>query len=182
MARALSQPAELRDPGGSELKRYEAALRSYFRRRAPGHQVDDLVQEALTRLVATQHGADLQTPLAYLFRIASNLLADHARASRRNGPVAWDEEDDVEMRTATAPSQEHGLLFTDLERAYAAALDELSPRCRDVFVMRRHGELSTPEVAERLNISHRMVQKYMVQALELLSVRLRPYTSGRLGL
>src|SRR3546814_3471829 len=66
-------------------------------------------------------------------------------------------------------------LFADLERSYAAALDELSPRCREVFRLRRHGEMTTAEVADRFGMSHRMVQKYMVQALELLSVRLRPF-------
>src|SRR3546814_11430884 len=70
-------------------------------------------------------------------------------------------------------------LFADLERSYAAALDELSPRCREVFRLRRHGEMTTAEVADRFGMSHRMVQKYMVQALELLSVRLRPRSEER---
>lgn len=158
-----------------EFRRYEAALRSYFRLRAPTPQVDDLVQEALARLIATRRDTQVQTPLAYLFRIASNLLADRARAQRRAPTLEWDDDEGWEEQASAAPEQECGLFFADLERSYAAALDELSSRCREVFLLRRHGELSTADVAERFGISHRMVQKYMVQALELLSVRLRPF-------
>jgi RNA polymerase sigma-70 factor (ECF subfamily) len=156
-----------------EWRRYEAALRSYFRRRTDPSDVDDLVQEALLRLFASRRHDELTTPLAYLFRVASNLLVDHARARRRsmidpNRPV-------VAEFVAVEADQEYHTLLGDLERVYADALDELSPRCRQVFVMRRHGGHATPEIADTLGISHRMVQKYMVQALELLTVRLKPF-------
>src|SRR3546814_10668598 len=81
--------ARTRPDGGAqadsdEFRRYEAALRSYFRRRAPAPQVDDLVQEALARLIATQQDTQVQPPLAYLFRIASDLMADRARRSEEH--------------------------------------------------------------------------------------------------
>lgn len=62
-----------------QLRQYEAALQGYFTRRVPVDQVDDLVQETLIRLFAPRPAETLQTPLAYLCRIASNLLADHLR-------------------------------------------------------------------------------------------------------
>lgn len=170
-----SEDGEVAAADAEEFRRYEAALRSYFRRRVQTSQVDDLVQEALARLIATRRDTQVQTPLAYLFRIASNLMADRARAQRRAPTREWDDEEGWEEQASAAPEQERGLFFADLERSYAAALDELSPRCREVFLLRRHGEASTADVADRFGISHRMVQKYMVQALELLSVRLRPF-------
>jgi RNA polymerase sigma factor (sigma-70 family) len=159
-----------------QLRRYEAALRSYIRRRAHPADVDDLVQEALTRLLATRRDTDVATPLAYLFRIASNLLADHARLRSRASFEPCTPE--IEQALAVAPDQELGAHLSDLQSAYEAALAELSPRCRHVFVMRRHGERDTAEIAHELGISHRMVQKYMVQALALLSARLAPFLAG----
>jgi RNA polymerase sigma-70 factor (ECF subfamily) len=156
-----------------ELRRYEAALRSYFRRRAHPADVDDLVQEALIRLFTSHPDTDVSTPLAYLFRIAANLLVDHARA-RRRVPVE-PSSIEIERSVVASPEQELGTHLSDLQSAYSSALAELSPRCRDVFVMRRHAERSTADVAAELDISHRMVQKYMVQALELLHVRLGPF-------
>src|SRR3546814_12712540 len=93
-------------------------------------------------------------------------MADRARAQRRAPTLEWDDDDGWDDQACAAPDQESGLLFADLERSYAAALDELSPRCREVFRLRRHGEMTTADVADRFGMSHRMVQQYMVQALE----------------
>lgn len=167
------------DPGSvdpDELRRYEGALRSYFRRRAHPNDVDDLVQEALARLFASHRNTNVSTPLAYLFRVASNLLVDEARARRR---VEWEScSAEIEESVATPATQELDTHLSDLQRAYGAALAELSPRCRAVFVMRRHNDHSTVDVARELGISHRMVQKYMVQALALLSERLGIFLAG----
>src|SRR3546814_19632019 len=75
MGLALTRPAGGAQADSDDFRRYEAALRSYFRRRAPAPQVADLVQAALARLIANQQDTPVQTPLAYLFRIASNLIA-----------------------------------------------------------------------------------------------------------
>src|SRR3546814_13437568 len=72
----------------------------------------------------------VQTPLAYLFRIASNLMADRARAQRRAPTLEWDDDDGWDDQACAAPDQESGLLFADLERSYAAALDERSEERR----------------------------------------------------
>lgn len=158
-----------------ELQRYEAALRSYIRRRAPTADVDDLVQEALLRLVATRRQVDVITPLAYLFRIASNLIVDHARAQRR---ALAEQTLGVWGSVTVAADQEYRTHYDQLRAAYHLALGDLTPRCREVFVLRRHRNLTTPQIAEQLGISHRMVQKYMVQALALLTERLRAFVAG----
>lgn len=76
------------------------------------------------------------------------------------------------------PAQEDGCHLADLEHAYGRALAELPPRCREAFVMRRHDELATPDVADRLSISHRMVQKYIARATSHLHDRLQPFLYG----
>lgn len=158
-----------------ELRQYETALQNYFRRRVAADQVDDLVQEALTRLFASHHAEQLQTPLAYLFRIASNLLADNARRQRTSPPASDEEKQWAESHLSVLPDQENQLFLRDLEKDYALALAALPARARAVFIMRRHDGLSTPEIAARLRITKRMVQKHMVTALDLLSQRLQSY-------
>lgn len=170
LAAQASEPAPI-DRG--ELRRYEAALRTYLRRRAHPADVDDLVQEALARLISTRQDTHVATPLAYLFRIAANLLADHAHARRRL--VFEPCSTEIEESVATPPEQELGTHLADLQAAYAETLAELSPRCRAVFVMRRHQGKSVTDIADELGISRRMVWKYMAQALELLSERLQPF-------
>src|SRR3546814_14905176 len=102
-------------------------------------------------------------------------MADRARAQRRAPTLEWDDDDGWDDQACAAPDQESGLLFADLERSYAAALDELSPRCREVFRLRRQGEMTTAAGADRFGTSHRLWQDTTVQTSELLSVGPRPF-------
>lgn len=150
---------------------YRGVLHGYVRKRlqAP-HDAEDVVQEALLRFYSRGSVAELTAPVGYLLRIAANLLADRGRAHCRR-MVAFEAVHEAEL--AVDPDQEHGRHLSDLERAYADALVELTPRCRAVFESRRHAGISTPEVARRMSISPRMVQKYMAQAQAHLAERLQ---------
>ena len=146
---------------------YRSALRAFVARRVTDpHEVEDLVQEACTRLIATAKLQSLDTPQAYLFRIAANLIADRGRAPHNTVPLL------EEHHPAIHPSQEEGRRAADVRAALDAALAELSPRARQVFVMRRFDELDTHDIAHRLGISVRMVQKHLTNAVTHLYHRL----------
>ncbi len=157
-----------REPDGSEgLEAYRAALRAFVSRRiADPYEVDDLVQEACTRLIARSQEQTLEEPRAYLFRIAANLIADRHRRAAPMTALA----DDVLPPVRAA--QEDGRRVADLQAALEAALDELGPRCRMVFILRRFDERSTSEIARELRISPRMVQKHLTHAVAHLYARL----------
>jgi RNA polymerase sigma-70 factor (ECF subfamily) len=55
------------------------------------------------------------------------------------------------------------------------ALAELSPLCRDSFMLRKLEGLSHPEIAERLGISRSLVEKHIVNAMKHCRVRLRDW-------
>lgn len=140
------------------------------------NDVDDIVQEAFLKFHAICRGSSIDNPLGYLYRIANNLLIDRSR--RRSALANAVDIDGVsESCLAMAPSQEEGRRLADLQRAYHAALAELSPRCAEVFQLRRHAGMATPDVAARLSITTRMVQKHMVTAMAHLQDRLRMFLS-----
>jgi len=153
------------------LRQYEGALRDFFGRRVRSRdEVDDLVQEAFARLIASDERRDVQFPVAYLFRIASNLIHDRGRR-RARGLVeeVLDEEDET---LGVAPDQEDRRHLQDLRLRLDTVLARLSPRCRDVFIMRRFKNMTTPEIAGALRISHRMVQKHMTRAMAAIYIEL----------
>lgn len=159
----------------AELEAFRPALRRYFARRlSDPSEIEDMVQEALARLIACGQGADApRNPQAWLFRVARNLIADHYRAA--SGRTL----EPLETATALAldgerPRQEERRCLADLQFLLEEALSELSETCRSVFILRRFEECSTAEIAARLGISRRMVQKHLVQAVTHLYVRLRP--------
>lgn len=60
-------------------RRWRPALLSYFLRRVRDHaEAEDLTQELIAKLLRHESD-DLVSPEAYIFQMASNLLADRAR-------------------------------------------------------------------------------------------------------
>jgi len=159
------------------LRSYEGALRSFFSRRvASRDEVDDLVQEAFARLLTSREQRDVEYPVAYLFRIASNLLSDHRRRQNRaRGEIEIAPED---ARLAIPPDQEHARHLADLQARLDAALALLPGRCREVFLMRRFRGMTTPDIADALGISHRMVQKHMTRAITHIYLSLNAPAGG----
>ena len=168
-ARQTGLPPEM-----ERLASYRAALHAFVSRRvADPEEVQDLVQEACTRLLQSYRERQVDEPQAYLFRIASNLIVDRHRRTR----LAQIDVDTDELPTRA--EQEDGPRLVDLQEALAAALDELPPRCRQIFVMRRFDEMSTTMIAIKLRITPRMVQKHLGRALAHLYERLGPLRSGQ---
>lgn len=165
------------------MRHYEGALRRFFSRRVDSaEQVDDLVQEAFARMFESAEQRDVQYPVAYLFRIASNLLADRSRMQARRPVHA--EFDEHSCSAAVAPDQEHSRNLADLRASLEMALAGLSPKCRDIFIMRRFHDLSTSEIARALGITDRMVQKHMTRAMTHIYLCLKglpPHANSRHG-
>jgi len=157
---------------------FEVRLRLFVSARISHRgDVDDIVQESFARFYAANRGKLIENPLGYLYRIATNIIVDR---SRQRTPLTNSVDIDgvSEHFLAMEASQEQGRCLADLERAYHAALAELSPRCAEVFQLRRHHAMATPDVAARLSITTRMVQKHMVTAMAHLQNRLGPFLYG----
>jgi RNA polymerase sigma-70 factor (ECF subfamily) len=73
------------------------------------------------------------------------------------------------------PSPERTVSSHEEFRALEVSLEELPPICRKAFLLRRVEELSQREVAEKLGISVKTVEKYMARAVRFL---IRTYGRG----
>ncbi len=75
---------------------------------------------------------------------------------------------------ATAnPQPDASLDAQDLQRRVQAAMTELPLRCQQAFYLCRYEELKSSEIATKLGISQRMVQKHVARALQHLHERLQ---------
>lgn len=153
------------DPQLKELSaRYATALARYFFRRGV-HETDcdDLVQELFARLCRPDALAGVQRADAYLFEMAANLAYDYHRRSavRRSNPVS--EHYDAVHRAADfspdriAEGREELALIT-------RSLAELPERTRNVFVLARLENMPRAEIAARLGIAKRTVEKLITTA------------------
>lgn len=121
-----------------QLRRFTAVVS------ASGDDPDDLVQEALMRVLARGGLADLDSPAAYLKRTILNLAADRRRSLGR-GRRALSR---LRVRDGTESD-----FPSDL-----ADLDRLSPVDRAVLFLAEVEGLPQAEVAETLGLSHQAVR------------------------
>lgn len=150
---------------------YESLLRFFRRRSRSTEDAADLAQDTFARLSAANL-SEIRQPASFLFATALNLLRDRARSARvRNEALTVSAEE--EQLVCPAPRAERVLDGEQRIRVLEAALRELSPKCRAVFVLFHFDEMSQREIADRLRISVSMVEKYVRQAVSHCQKRLQ---------
>jgi RNA polymerase sigma factor (sigma-70 family) len=152
--------------------RHRAALLRYLLDLLGGRDdAEDVLQEAYVRLLNVSHLDRAGTRArAYLFRIATNLAYDRFRYRRVRG---GNELVDADELASEAPSPERIVALEQGLAAVKQVLGELAPRCRRVFLLRVAGELKFEEIAERLGVSKRTVEREMRLALDTCQRRLK---------
>lgn len=63
----------------------------------------------------------------------------------------------------------------EFKRILGSAVDQLAPKCREIFLLSKQKELSNKEIAEQLDISIKTVENQMTIALKKLREYLTPY-------
>lgn len=130
---------------------------------------EDIAQDSFAALLQASRKQDVEFPAAFLHRTAANLAIN---AIKHNQVITAHADASEEQDEAGVASAETVAGDQELTSRLRAALSELPPRCRDVFVLRRIHGLSQQEVAERLGISESVVKKHIVRGMEHLRRRL----------
>jgi RNA polymerase sigma factor (sigma-70 family) len=131
---------------------------------------EDLVQETCLRAA---HGttADIRNLRAFLFRVAGNLVSDHFRRLRRTRErFSQQEAPDVAEDRQSAEEQ---LIARQRLQILQEAIDELPPRARECFILRRFDNLSHAEIAEHMKITRSAVEKHLAAATLHCTKRIR---------
>ena len=126
----------------------------------------DASQETYLRMVAALSRTSVEHPTALLFRIATN-VALRMRNRRRLENSLFSPKTDLEWEEIAdgyALPERETIARQELRRL-AQAIDELPPRCREVFLLSRFDGLANGEIAARLGITRNMVEKHIIRAL-----------------
>jgi RNA polymerase sigma-70 factor (ECF subfamily) len=161
--RRTAQVARLFERFRRPLLRYLADL---LTRR---EEAEDVVQETYVRLMQLER-IEIGRARALIFKVATNLAYDRFRQRRAHGPQVDDSALGGTPSDEPAPER-----IVALEQAVAIVkrtLLELKPRCRQVFLLRTAEDLPYEEIAARLGISKRTVEREMQHALEVCQRRL----------
>jgi RNA polymerase sigma factor (sigma-70 family) len=124
-------------------------------------EAQEVAQEAYVRLLQLEKPGAVSFLRAFLFKTAANLATDRLRHRRVTREVQERRPADLEW---FAPPETKLAAQQDLE-VLEAALGELSPRCREAFLLTRLTDLGGEEIARRVGVSARTVRAYVVQAM-----------------
>ena len=153
-----------------------ALLARYVRVRLRNDEaIEDVIQELWLK-VQTVDSGPIAEPLAYLYRMAENLVLDRKRAEQRR--VArdhlWTEHcaDGDDLSADVAPSPERVVIARDYLRRVDARLALLPERTLFVFRAVRIDKRPQKELATELGISVSAVEKHLQRAFrEVISVK-----------
>lgn len=145
--------------------RNKRGLLDYLTRRVGREAASDLLQETFLRVLGREAIADIADPPAYLRRTAANLATDFGRRSHLETKVLVFDADSVDAPSdESTPEQQ--VETKQRSRRFALAIQELPPRCRQVFTMRMRDKLHQDEIAQQLGISRKMVDRHLQIAIE----------------
>jgi len=129
--------------------------------------IEDVIQEMYARFMTHPSLDSIRYPRQYALLTARGIIIDHVRHSR---VVSITSSGNLEMLEIPAPdiNTEERIEFQQEINVVMAALDQLPKTCRETLVLRRVEGLPQREVARRLNISEKTVEKHMATGVRLL--------------
>ncbi len=123
----------------------------------------DLAQDTFVRVLSKDHGLDaIREPRAYLHTIAKGLLINHWR--RKQIEQAYLDALALQPE-AVMPSPESQALTIETLMQVDAMLTRLPHKVRRAFLLSQLHGLTYAAIAVELEVSERMVKKYMAQAM-----------------
>lgn len=145
-----------------------------------GH-AQDTVQEVLLKLWNMRENLNITTSLkSFLYRSVHNACIDFLRNNKTREDIQAISYDDSQFRLKIFEITEDNHFFDfyfsdDLETRIKQAIDHLPPQCKEIFILSRFGQLSYPQISEKLSLSLSTVKTQMVRAVHKLQEELKKY-------
>ncbi len=137
------------------------SIRSYlFYRSGNGDLASDLAQDTLIRIWEKDIKNEGKKTIGLAYKIAKDLFVNSYR--RANSAANYAKSLEFEF-TNTSPEEE--LLYMEMKEKYEKTLADLNEKQRVVFLMSRLEGLKYQEIADRIGISVKAVEKRMSGAL-----------------
>jgi RNA polymerase sigma-70 factor (ECF subfamily) len=166
MRKTLYSHFNLQDGTDLTSSSYEEFSENLLRRiaRRVRHRADaaDILHDVFCRFVNIYSRSRIENPTAYLIRAADNAAIDWQRSARMRFTHHNIATTALEVHT---PSFARQVEARDMLRRVEAAMLQLRPRTREVFMARRVEGLSYAEISERTGLSFKIIEKEMARAI-----------------
>lgn len=154
----------LLDRYGSKLYRFSF---SYLRNR---YDAEEIVQEVFLKIWKIREELSPDKPFdSFLFTIAKNGILNTIRKEKSQKAYL----DYSALYPGENILTDEELNFRELQNAYERAIDQLSPKRKEIYRLSREKFLSNTEIADHLGISVKTVENQMTSALAGIRQALR---------
>jgi RNA polymerase sigma factor (sigma-70 family) len=163
--------------GALALRYREPLVRYFIRKRIPKDSAEDCAQEVFLRLARTNEEM-VRNAEPYLFTIASSVVVSFARKAKTHRDAHHHPIEDFSLLSGEA-APDRVLEGKEALLRLAAALGELPPETREMFLLDREAGLTYTQIAARYALSVKAVERHIVRALSHLRLRLPPLADGQ---
>ncbi|MEP2773163.1 MAG: RNA polymerase sigma-70 factor [Fulvivirga sp.] len=126
---------------------------------------EDITQEVFMKAWEKKDQIVVETVKSYLYKIAGNLAINHFKSAKSN----YEFELKPENPTPSSTEQpDYTMEKDEFAKQLESAIGSLTENQRVVFLMNRIDDLTYKEIAKRLDLSVKAVEKRMHNALEAL--------------
>ncbi len=150
---------------------YFDAIRNYLYSRSGDVELStDITQDVFLKIWEKRNEFKTNQKIKpLLYKMAGNQFIDHIRKNK--SAEKYLEQIQLHFNTETP---ENHYEFQELKTKYEKALSDLSEKERTVYLMSRYDQLPYKEIAERLDLSIKAIEKRMSKALLILRKKLIP--------
>lgn len=124
---------------------------------------EDIVQDVFVKLWNKCTDVRFSTVKPYLYRIADNLLIDHFRHNK----VVLNHRMKLDASPSTNESPQFLMEEQEFKERVENVINEMPEINRVVFLMNRIEKMTYREIAERLGLSQKAIEKRMAKALKI---------------
>ena len=109
---------------------------------------------------------------SYLFRASRNKYLNYLRSEKCHHAIKMEVNASIDSFVDPEDSK---LDIMQLERIINNSINNLPPRCREVYLLHKNDDLTYKEISSRMNIAEKTVENQMTIAFKKLKEQLSPY-------
>lgn len=152
----------------------ETAIKGFLRRFLYKQEdIDEIAQETFLRAYRATKGRGIDSPRAYMFRVARRLAYDELSRNTNKLTDYLAEMDECDEKGSDPLEDE--MEAQQQIKLYLDAISGLPPECRQVFLMRKVQGLPYKEIANKLGITIKTVEYHLTMG----AVRCKDYIKSK---
>ncbi len=134
-------------------------------------RADDHLQNAFIALWKNCAKVGIESAAPYLYRVAKNFFLKEVRHEK----VKLNFQKQSTYQNEPSTSSDEGIQLQQFEEALENAISDLTEGQREVFLMSRMEKMKYHEIAEKLGVSVKAIEKRMHKALRQLNEALKEF-------